>query len=112
MDLSGLSRLGKVGGVPGIALGVVALVLTAVLNQTGALPEPWRGPVNALCIAGVVLFGLILAIGWARGQRPRAQIAKARGDNSPASNTDKAKTGAAQHATTTGANSSAVSIRG
>ena len=112
MDLSALAKLGKVGGIPGVALGAVAVVLTAVLNQTGALPEPWRGPIDALCIASVVLLGLVVAIGWARGQRPGAQIANARGDNSPASNTDKTKTGGAQRATATGTNSPATNIRG
>ena len=39
MDLSQLSTLGKVAGVPGIALGAVVLLLGAVLAATNVLPE-------------------------------------------------------------------------
>jgi hypothetical protein len=56
MDLSQLPKLGKVAGVPGIALGTVML-LGAVLAATNVLPDGWRGPVMVVVVVGVVFAG-------------------------------------------------------
>jgi hypothetical protein len=111
MDLSQLPKLGKVAGVPGIALGVVVLVLGAVVAAANMLPEGWRGPVMVIVALGVVLLGVLTIRGWARGNRADAQIADTQGDRSPATNLDKSKTGGSQHASTAGVNSPAKNIR-
>jgi len=80
MDLSQLPKLGKVAGVPGIALGAVVLLLGAVLAATNVLPEGWRGPVMVVVVVGVVLLGVLAVRGWARGNRADAQIAITQGD--------------------------------
>jgi len=112
MDLSLLEKLGKVASVPGIALGALVLVLLAILNSVGALPEAWRGPITIVIAVGVLLLALLAVAAWARGQRAGAQIARAEGDHSPASNVDRTKTGGSQTATAKGNNSPASNTRG
>jgi L-lactate permease len=106
MNLSQLPQLGKVAGVPGIALGVVALLSGGVLETTGVLPEAWRGPVSVAIVVGAVLMGVLALIAWSRGTR-------ASGDFSAATNSDKTKgkTGGSQRASTKGANSPATNKR-
>ncbi len=108
MDLSQLWKLGKVGGVPGIALGVVALVVLAVIDASGTLPEAWRGPVWIVIVVGAVLLAAVAILGGRTG----AQIARTEGDYSAASNRDKSKGGGSQHASTTGKNAPASNERG
>ena len=68
MDLSQLSSLGKVGGVPGIALGAAVLVLGAVLGLTNSVPEAWRGPLLLVAAVGAIAFGvMVLRRGPSRG---------------------------------------------
>jgi hypothetical protein len=111
MDLSQLPKLGKVAGVPGIALGAVVLLLGAVLAATNVLPMGWRGPVMVVVVVGVVLLGVLAVRGWARGNRADAQIAITQGDRSAASNLDKTKTGGSQLASSRGTNSPASNVR-
>lgn len=54
MDLSGLAKLGKIGGIVGIGLGVAVLLFGDILKGIGVLPENWRGPVVVLIILSVV----------------------------------------------------------
>jgi hypothetical protein len=112
MDISQLPKLGKVAGVPGIALGVVVLVLGAVVAASNLLPEGWRGPVMVIVVAGVVLLAVLAIRSWARGTRGDAQVATSEGDRSPASNVDNTKTGGSQHASSKGANSPVSNKRG
>ena len=111
MDISLLPKLGKIAGVPGIALGVVVLLLGAVLAAVGILPEGWRGPVVVVVIVGAVLLGVLAVLGWARGTRGGAQVARTEGDHSAASNLDETKSGGSQDASTKGVNSPASNIR-
>ena len=111
VDFSLLRWLGKTAGVPGIALGVVVLLLGAVVAAIGILPEGWRGPVAVVVIVGAVLLGVLAVLGWARGTRGGAQVAHTEGDHSAASNLDRTKTGGSQHASTKGANSPASNVR-
>ena len=111
MELSGLTKLGKIGGIAGIALGMVVLIFGDVLKGLGVLPENWRGPVIVLIILSVaVLAGGALA-GWLLRQRGGAQIAKAEGNNAEARNENASKDGARQEATTKGNNAPAINIR-
>ena len=111
MDISLLPKLGKIAGVPGIALGIVVLLLGAVVAAVGILPEGWRGPVVVVVIVGAVLLGVLGVLGWSRGTRGGAQVARAEGDHSAAQNRDKTKTGGSQHASAKGVNSPASNIR-
>jgi hypothetical protein len=73
VDLSELSKLGKVAGVPGIALGVVACIVVTIVAATETLSDPWRGPiVMVLVIGAILLVGLTLVV-WSSG-RTSAQV--------------------------------------
>jgi len=111
VDISQLPKLGKIAGVPGIALGVVVLLLGAVVAAAGVLPEGWRGPVIVVIIVGTMLLGVLAVLGWARGTRGGAQVARTERDHSAASNLDKTKTGGSQRASTAGENSPASNVR-
>jgi hypothetical protein len=111
MDISQLSRLGKVAGVPGIALGGMVLVLGAVLATTNIVPAGWRGPMLIVVAVGVVLLGVLAVYGWARGSRGGAQVATTEGDRSAAGNIDKSGTGGSQRAGTRGPHSPASNVR-
>lgn len=99
MDLAQLSRLGKVGGVPGIALGAAVLVLGAVLGLTDAVPDAWRGPLLLVAALGAIAFA-VLAL------RGGSQTADTKGDRSEARN--ESTRGARQRATTRGKDSPAI----
>lgn len=66
MDLSQLEDLGKVGGVPGIAIGAAVLVLGAVL----ALP----GPLLAVLASGALGLRALAMVGWKRGRERVARV--------------------------------------
>lgn len=108
MDLSQLPKLGKVGGVPAIALGALVLILSAVLGVTDAIPLGWRGPlILAVAVGALGVAGLAL-VGW---MGAREQVAATAGDRSEARNEDASKEGGRQEATTRGKDSPAVNIR-
>lgn len=111
MDLSQLSGLGKVGGVPGIALGAAVLVLGAVLGLTDVIPEAWRGPLLVVVALGAVGFAVLALVGWMRGSRAGEQVVRTEGDRSAARNEDGSKGASRQEATTRGKNSPASNIR-
>ncbi len=111
MDIAQLSGLGKVAGVPGIALGVAALVLGAVVEAAGVLPEAWRGPVFVVLVLGAVFLGGLALFGWVRSTRAGPQIARTEGDGSPALNVDRTRTGGIQTASTRGGRSPAINVR-
>jgi O-antigen ligase len=111
MDLSQLSKLGKVGGVPGIALGGAVLVLGAALGLTDAIPEAWRGPLLLAVVLGAVAFALLALAGWIRASRAGDLVARTEGDRSEARNEDGSRGGARQEATTRGKDSPATNIR-
>ena len=111
VDISQLPKLGKIAGVPGIALGVVVLLLGAVVAAVDILPEGWRGPVAVVVIVGAVLLGVLAVLGWARGTRGGAQVARTEGDRSDASNLDETKSNGSQHASTEGEDSPACNKR-
>ena len=99
MNISQLSKLGRVGGVPGIALGAGALVLVAVLGLTNVVQEAWRGPLLLVVVLGAIGF-CILAL------RGGSQNAETKGDRSGALN--ESSRGARQRATTRGKDAPAV----
>lgn len=70
MDLSQLEDLGKVGGVPGIAIGAAVLVLGAVL----ALPDTLPGPLLAVLASGALGLRTLAVVGWKRGREGVARV--------------------------------------
>ncbi|MEA1675326.1 hypothetical protein [Nitrospirillum sp. BR 11163] len=112
MDLSQLQKLGKVAGVPGIALGVIALALYAIAGHVDAVPETWRGPILAIGIIITTVAGLAIVLAaWVKGAQASTQVARAEGDHSPATNIDRTKSGGSQDAHSTGAKSPASNVR-
>ena len=111
MELSGLAKLGKIGGVAGIGLGMVVLIFGDVLKGLGLLPENRRGPILVLIILSVAALAGGALAGWILRQRGGAQIAKTEGNKAEARNENASKDGARQEATTKGNNSAAVNIR-
>ena len=111
MELSGVAKLGKIGGVAGIGLGMVVLIFGDVLKGLGVLPENWRGPVVVLIIVSVAALAGGALAGWLLRQRGGAQIAKTEGHKAEARNENASKDGARQEATTKGNNAPSVNIR-
>ena len=111
MELSGLAKLGKIGGIVGIGLGMVTLLFGDVLKNIVALPENWRGPVVVLIIFSVTTLAGSTLANWLMRQQRGAQIAKTEGHNAEARNENASKDGARQEATTKGNNSAAVNVR-
>ena len=112
MNLMRLSELGKVGGIPGVALGAAVLVLGAVLGLTDAIPEAWRGPLLILVVLGAVSLAMLALAGWMRSSRAGAQTAISKGGRSEARNEDSSgRGGGRQEATTRGNDSPAINVR-
>jgi len=111
MDISKLSDLGKVGGVPGIAIGAVTLLLGAVIELTDKIPEAWRGPLWLAVVLGAICTVVLALMGSIRSARAHDQIARTKGGSSEARNEDASQRGTRQFAETQGEKSPAVNIR-
>ncbi|MDZ5647055.1 hypothetical protein [Nitrospirillum sp. BR 11828] len=111
MGLSQLHKLGKVAGVPGIALGVIALSIYAIAGHIDTVPEAWRGPALIVGIVATVAGLAIVLVAWVKGAQASTQVARTVGDQSPATNIDRTKSGGGQDAHTTGARSPARNVR-
>jgi hypothetical protein len=64
MDLSSLETLGKVAGLGGIAIGLIALLVRPIIDQTPALPLAQRGPVLRLVVIGAFAIGALGIVAW------------------------------------------------
>ncbi len=111
MNLSGLAGLGKIAGIGGIALGVVVLLLRPVIDNSGSLPDPVRGWLLLTIAIGAFVIGLLGMVLWAAGNRPGAQVARTKGDESEARNIDRPGDGGGQYARTKGKGSPATNER-
>ena len=105
MDLTSLRGLGKVAGVPGIALGVGLLLMSAVVAATDITPEAWRGQILTAVVASGTLLALAGVIGWMRTNQGNKQTGETTGKNSPVKNIIKSKSGGVQRGRTLGDNS-------
>ena len=67
MDIKSLASLGKVAGIGGIALGVLALVLKDVLASSvfAALPAAQAGQLLLVVIVGAFVIGGLGIAAWA-----------------------------------------------
>lgn len=113
VELSGLARLGKVCGVLGVALGIVAVMLHEVLESLDLVAEsarPWI-VIGVAVLAGVLIAAAIVA--YVVGSNADAQTATTRGGHADAVNIDRRKNAAApQRAATEGDHSAARNERG
>ena len=113
MELSGVARLGKVCGVLGVALGIVAVLLHEVLGSLTMVAESARPGIiiGVAVLAGVLIAGAIIA--YVVGSNADAQKAVTQGADPEAVNIDRRKNAAApQFAKTEGDGSSARNERG
>lgn len=108
VDVSALAKLGKVAGVPGIALGVTAMVLGMIAEASGVLPEEWRGPVLIVIVLGAIGLGVLALLGWLCAS---AQVGHSEGADAPVNNTDKSKSTGSQVGTTKGDRSPVNNVR-
>ncbi len=112
MRLPDLAKLAKLGGVPAVALGILAVLFATVPEALQVVPLDWRGPILLVTILGAVILAVAAVAAWGVDKWRNAQVAETRGDNSPASNEDRTKSISGQYATTTGDRSPAINKRG
>jgi hypothetical protein len=113
VEFSGLARLGKVAGVLGVALGVVAVLLHESFGTLGLLPDADRAwVVLVVAVLAAVLIGLAI-VAFVSGARAGGQTAESFGAGSAVTNVDKRKAAAAsQSAVSHGDNSPVSNSRG
>ncbi len=64
MDLSSLAELGKMAGVAGVAIGMIALIARAVLDRTASLPKAERAPMFRFVAVGAFMIGAFGIFAW------------------------------------------------
>jgi len=62
--LSSLAELGKVAGLAGVAIGLVALVSLYVVTGASPLPRAERAPMLRLVVIGAFAIGALGIIAW------------------------------------------------
>jgi len=113
VELSGVARLGKVCGVLGVALGIVALMLHEVLGSLNLVAESARPQIviGVAVLAGVLIAGAIVA--YIVGSNSDSQVAVIEGADGKAVNIDKRKNAAGrQSATAKGDRATSLNERG
>jgi hypothetical protein len=64
VDLSSLAALGKVAGLGGIALGVVALLVRPAIDRTSGVPAPQRASLLRFITMGAFGIGALGIVAW------------------------------------------------
>jgi hypothetical protein len=64
LDLSSLESLGKVAGLGGIAIGLVALLVRPIINRVSSVPAAERAPLLRLVAMGAFGIGGAGIIAW------------------------------------------------
>jgi hypothetical protein len=64
MDLSSLETLGKVAGLSGNAIGVVALLVRPLIDRVSSLPAAQRAPLLRLVATGAFGIGPLGIVAW------------------------------------------------
>jgi hypothetical protein len=64
MDLSSLASLGKIAGLGGIAIGVVALLVRPVIDRVSSVPASERAPLLRLVAMGAFGIGALGIVAW------------------------------------------------
>jgi hypothetical protein len=64
MELSSLAAVGKVAGLGGIAIGVVALLIRPIISQASSVPAAQRAPLLRLVAMGAFGIGALGIATW------------------------------------------------
>jgi hypothetical protein len=64
MDILSLQTLGKIAGLGGIAIGMIALLVRPIVDQISALPNAQRGPTVRLIAIGAFAIGALGIVAW------------------------------------------------
>ena len=64
MDLSSLAELGKVAGVAGIAIGLIALLAPQIIKGASTLPRTEQAPMLRLIAIGAFAIGALGIVAW------------------------------------------------
>jgi hypothetical protein len=64
MDLSSLETLGKIAGLGGIAVGMIALLVRPLIDRIPGLPSAERGPTVRLIAIGAFTIGALGIVAW------------------------------------------------
>lgn len=64
MGLSSLVELGKVAGLAGVAIGLVAVIMLAVVKRTPTLARTERAPMLRLVAIGALTIGVLGIVAW------------------------------------------------
>jgi O-antigen/teichoic acid export membrane protein len=64
LDLSSLAELGKVAGVAGIAIGLIALLAPQIIKSASTPPRAEQGPMLRLIAIGAFAIGALGIVAW------------------------------------------------
>jgi hypothetical protein len=64
MDLSSLAELGKVGGIAGLAIGMIVLIVRPMIDGAKDLPRAERAPTFRLLAIGAFAVGGLGILAW------------------------------------------------
>jgi hypothetical protein len=64
MDLSSLASLGKIAGLGGIAIGVVALLIRPIIDRVSSVPVAERAPMLRFVAMGAFCIGALGIVAW------------------------------------------------
>ena len=64
MDLSSLASLGKIAGLGGIAIGVVALLVRPIIDRVSSVPAAERAPMLRFVAMGAFGIGALGIVAW------------------------------------------------
>jgi hypothetical protein len=64
MDLSSLASLGKVAGLGGIAIGLVAVLVRPIIDRVSSVPAAQRSPMLRFVAMGAFGIGALGIVAW------------------------------------------------
>ena len=64
MDLSLLASLGKIAGLGGLAIGLVALLVRPIIDRVSSVPSPERAPMLRFVAMGAFGIGALGIVAW------------------------------------------------
>jgi len=64
VDLSSLAELGKIAGVAGIAIGLIALLAPQFIKGASSLPRAQQAPMLRLVAIGAFAIGALGIVAW------------------------------------------------
>jgi hypothetical protein len=64
VDLSSLASLGKIAGLGGLAIGLVALLVRPIIDRVSSVPSPKRDPTLRFIATGAFGIGALGIVAW------------------------------------------------